>query len=391
MGAMKRQSIAKAVVRAPLLCAVLIAALAASTHPAPAQTPSPSAEPSPGPASGSVEGRVYADVNRNEVFDNGDVPLRFPISLDGYYTQSSETGTYQVQLVSPGTHSVSINVPVPAACVAGAYTWAGEHAPGGCYGAPRFRDDPQTVIVAAGQTVVIDFLGVPFKGVVGWVWKNGVASGENSALAMTVGGEPCWPARLDQHTSPGGALVTKFETQIDSFVNPNCIGGNISISVDGQQSEFSMPWSDFWSSRLYPESETFGNPFAQTMIPLFWGAWGNAYSKQQPDPLAGSDLADLTPDGTFVRAFTGSTLCGQARTKTLYSGTTPFANVFGLSGCLNSGLPAICIGSVVATGLAQIAPDPPPAAGQIARFDLLPTAEPCPLGPAGLPSTGGLP
>jgi hypothetical protein len=197
-------------------------------------------------------------VNANEIFDAWDVPLRFPISVDGFeMAQSTVDGTYQIPSVAAGAHSVSINVPIPQGCTAPpAYTWAGDPGPpGGCYGAPRFRENPQTVIVTDGQTAVVDFIGVPFKTVAGWVWKDGIAPGEDSAVAISAGTEPCWPASLDQHTSPSGALVTKFDIQIDSFVNPVCVG-SITLSVDGERSEFSLPWSEFWKLRMYPQSET---------------------------------------------------------------------------------------------------------------------------------------
>lgn len=346
---------------------------------------------------------MYADANGNRVFDLWDVPLLLPVSLDFYeVAQTTVDGTYEVTNVTAGIHTVAVNLPIPAGCTGPSPTWAGEPRRGGCYSAPRFEANPQTVTLAANQTVVVDFIGIPFTTVSGWIWKDGIAPPESSHVAVSVGSRPCWAATTDHHTSAAGVPVTYFEANIASFGDTSCANGDIGIYIDGQVSEFSMTWSNFWRARLHSQSVTFGNSFEQTMVPLFTGVWGSisasagaSTTRAPPEPM---------PDGTLVRAFVGPTNCGQVETKTLSTAYQTYGNVFGLvvlsdgmrPGCRSVGMaPDFCIGSVMASVQSFYPTLVEPlglfSAGVEAEVLLTPTSEPCPLGPVALPDTGGRP
>jgi len=168
-----------------LVCALALAMLATGPRPTPAQTPSPTSEPTPSPtpepATGTIEGRMYADVNGNRTFDAWDAPLLLPVSVSGPiypFSHTDATGTYRISGLPGGEYTVDVPVPVPAACtIARPYTWAGDPGRGGgCFTAPRLESRPQLAIVAAGQTATIDFIGVPFTTVSGWIWSDGSAA-----------------------------------------------------------------------------------------------------------------------------------------------------------------------------------------------------------------------
>ena len=349
---------------------------------------------------------MYADVNGNRTFDAWDAPLLLPVSVSGPiypFSHTDATGTYRISGLPGGEYTVDVPVPVPAACtIARPYTWAGDPGRGGgCFTAPRLESRPQLAIVAAGQTATIDFIGVPFTTVSGWIWSDGSAASPLRQVAIAVGSKPCWTATLNHHTSPGNIPATYFEADIDSFTDPECASGDIAVAVDGRPSSFTMTWQNFWQLRLHRENVTGdGNPFEESMIPLFTGYWGKIHRTTPADAIAGSVLSDPVPEGTLVRSFVGEVNCGEVRTKTLSWEYGSFGNLFGLivpTGETKAACPALgaapgfCVGSLKASGLVRLPPDQPAKAGMVVEVDLAPLPERCPLGPAGLPDTGGRP
>ena len=406
-----------------ILCATLALALVTPDPPAgaapeaqsPSQspTPEPTSSPTATPTLGTIQGRMYVDVNGNHLFDAPDVPLQMLISIQGPAGQTSlpaQDGTYRTSGLLEGTYELRVFVSAPAGCFGGpVYTWAGDPArEAGCFTQPRFEANPQTAQVVAGQTAETDFIGVPLRNLSGWVWSNAAAVSPASQVAVMVGTEPCWTARVDHPSSAAGISVSFYSADLDSFQNPNCYQGDVRVAVDGRPSTRSVPWDRFWASRMNVEHVTgVFNQFEEVMVPPFMALAGTVSLTPQSSSEAVSFPADPVPDGTIVRAFIGNTQCGQATTKTLHAGSGPVANLFGIAvppasvkpGCGEAGsVVAFCVGNRLALSvlvgtwsftivgeLRAVAWE----AGYIGRVNLSPTSGPCPVGPAGLPGTGG--
>ncbi len=195
------------------------------------------------------------------------------------------------------------------------------------------------------------------------------------------------------------------------------------MTIDGRAAGLTKPWDEFWKESLIPYGVRPLGFRLDVSIPGFLGISGQVAEATTvtPDNVSRHE-GTLMPDGTEVRAFVGTTLCGAVRTKALRSAPSQAqpngefgGNLFGLvvppagvkPGCGTSGAQVtFCVGEFKArqpaAGPFSYFQSPEAKAVQwaapaLAEVTLEPTTESClateapPELPVSLPQTGGPP
>jgi hypothetical protein len=213
----------------------------------------------------------------------------------------------------------------------------------------------------------------------------------------------------------GGVSVSRYSARLDPLNDPRCQSGDLDIQIDGRSAGATTEWNSFWRERLaYPERPL--KWMYDVAIPPFLGISGQVVEAGTVTPQSVSrHEGALVRDGTQIRAFAGTTVCGAVTTQTLTGSKGDFGgNLFRLivpptsvkSGC---GTPVaqitFCVGDFKARQPAAgpfsypSSPEAKPvqwAGPGLADITLEPTTEPClaveaPRLPQELPSTGGPP
>ena len=397
---MKRSLIACALAAASALLASVAVASAGAPTATPTPTPSPTATPSPTftpTPLGSISGRVYIDVNANGMYDGPDVAgageLVFGVfSLGPSYSLSniSADGSYQLTGLQPGSYTLELSVPGFVCAPMAPFNWVGGEQGDSCGLNPTTRE--RTVDLGPGEDITgIDFPQVPATGISGRLWLNGAPMPAGTEAFVTVSGRECWQVATASEVTAAGITIASFTADLEAVGEGNCIQGDIALIADGNLIGESVSWSQFWSGYRLGRTDF--------MAPPFMGLSGRVIIQEGATEL---DSDSLVADDTLVTAIVGSTVCGQATTKTLENEFGGKMNLFGLivpprglqPGCGIEGAPvAICVGASEGriAGILQ----PPPV--EVDPFTWVPgktvavtielTDERCPVA-LGLPPTG---
>ena len=410
-------------------------------YPASGQTPTPTSGPL-----GSISGRVYVDVDADGSFGGPDVPLEFPLNLfrtDASGPQppflganSAADGTFNFSELPAGTYEIGIIIPIPACAGPNSpFTWVGDSFTGlGCSGL-NLTTPSRSINLAAGEDATgVDFPQIPPSyEVTARAWLGGAPLSANSRVAITVGGRNCWDASINQVITAAAILVSFYFASLLPTANPACQNGDLDITIDGRPAGATTQWNRFWRDSLFllgprPLNQS-SDAFLTSVdleVPQFLGISGQAVEAGTVTPDNPSSNRILVRDGTEIKAFVDTTLCGTTRTKSLTAsvagapGPIFGGNLFGLitppasvkPGCgTPSALVTFCIGEFKARQPAAgpfsyfQSPEAKPvqwAAPALADITLEPTTEPCLAAaatpgptptrvPQTLPSTGGPP
>ncbi len=412
-----------------LAVAVLLAgALQLTVDEASSQTPTPTSTPEP---LGSISGRVYVDVDANVAFGGPDVPLEFPLNLfrvdaggpqpPFLGTNSAADGTYHFGDLPAGTYELGISIPIPAGCPApnSPYTWVGDTFTGLSCPSVSLTTPSKTLTLAAGEDATgVDFPQIPPSyEVTARAWLDGAPLSANNRIAITVGGRSCWGAQIRPVITAAEIPVSFYLASLLPSADPACQNADLDITIDGRPAGATTQWNRFWRDSLFSpgprplnkSSEAFPTS-VDLEVPPFLGISGQVAEAGTVTPDDPSGRRALVRDGTEIKAFVGTTLCGSTRTKTLTSSTGGFGgNLFGLivppadvkPECGIAGAPVtFCVGTLKARQPAAgpfsgfVLPQAEAvlwAAPALAEVTLEPTSEPCPGSqlPGSLPPTGG--
>jgi hypothetical protein len=417
---------------AAALCLAGAQAFQSASGQTPTPTDSPAPSPTPGPL-GSISGRVYVDVNANGAFDGPDAPLVFPLEIFSMdvggtrlaFINSSSDGTYQFPNLPPGNYFLTINLPIPA-CVAPIqpFSWVGDTVHG--VGCPFVELTTRDSVVALGSgenATGIDFPEIPRSyDVAARIWADGKPLSPQDRVIVTVGGRPCWNAQINPSVTAAGVPVSYYFASLRPSGDPTCQGGDLDITINGRSAGATTPWNSFWRDSLFslgarPLNQSSDAFFTSLDLeaPPFLGVTGQVAQAGTVTPQnVPQHQGALVGDGTEVRAFVGTTLCGTAATKALTGSQGQFGgNLFGLivppstvkPGCGTPGASVLfCVGDFKARQPAAgpfshfLSPEAKPvqwSAPAFADITLEPTSEPCLAAdsrlPISLPETGGPP
>ena len=335
----RKWAISLVVLMAPAGALATAQAQTATPSPSPSLTESPTPTPS-GAATGAISGRLYIDVNANGTFDAPDVPKAYPLALNPAshngpttYTTSAADGTYSFAGLSPASYTVGIALAFTQGCVSGpGFTWAGEvQGPFSCATSTKLSSGPQPIDLAPGGSASLDFVGKPINQIAGSIWVNAEAAPLDTPVAAAVSAHACWQGSLTRATSETGLTVSHYLITLAPFTDPACIGGDISVLLQGKQLGPSIPWAQFWDRALYAEfAEPPFNPFQELENPPFEGFAGTVLNQLGGPPRPAGSPIDDVPDGTVIRAYVGKKECGRATTKALSTPYSPVGNLFGL-------------------------------------------------------------
>ena len=339
------------------LVATLCLAGAQTFEPASGQTPTPTDSPaaSPTPTTGplgSISGRVFVDVDANGVFGGPDVPLVFPLEIFSTdvggtalaFINSSSDGTYNFPNLPPGNYLLTINLPIPSCAVPiQPFSWVGDTFSGVyCPFVGLTIRDKQVSLVSGENATGIDFPQIPRSyDINARIWADGQPLSPQNSIAVTVGGHLCWNAHVNRLVTVADVPVSFYSASLLPSSDPACQRGDLDITINGRSTGATTPWDPFWTESLF----TFGaRPLNRTSdvfpylkstdlaLPSFLGVSGQAVEPGTVNPtIVSRHEGTLVPDGTEVKAFAGTTLCGTTRTKRLTTSIAGFGgNLFGL-------------------------------------------------------------
>jgi hypothetical protein len=367
------------------------------------------------------------------MFDGPDTGTVFPLNLvlidvggpPFAMGNSAEDGTYRFEGLPAGNYHLFITVG-SGACAASIrpFTWVGDTFGETFCGTVHLTTSLIVFALDSGEDATgVDFPQIPSSyDVTARIWRDAQPLPKASRVTITVDGTECWPAKVDESTTAGGATVSFYKATLTPSPDPRCHAGDLDLTADGMPALAPTDWNRFWRYSL-----SFVQP-----VPLNLSADVPPFFKSTDltdEPFLGLsgqvvEPGSVTPEnvsrreGTLVRdsrevtALVGSTICGTARTKALTTASGEFGgNLFGLvvppasvqPGCGTPGsLVSFCIDDFKARQPAAgpfvsvVSPEASPVlwdAPSQQEVTLEPTSELCPvaLAPRALPDTGGRP